>query len=170
VAGNIKVGDINLGNNVAGGYDSSYNDVRFNSNLLGQNPTVPAHEFSHAANDGVQPYSDAFKSKYVDKYMIPASNSMYEPEVQKPTEVKARLDAIRGLASKKGIYDAGKETFTKEHLDKLKDDPEFKKDFNFNQLRDQLQKDYKDNGFIWLMNNIAKADEKPAINPTAAWS
>ena len=170
VADKISITNDSLGKNVAGGYDSSFNDVRFNAPLLSQNPTVPGHEFSHAVNDGVAPYSEQFKSKLVDNFMVPASNSMFEGEVQKPTEVKARLDAVRGLAAKKGLYDARKENFTKEHLDKLRKDPEVKNDFNFKQLQDQLKKEKKDDGFIWLMNNIAQNKQPETINATAAWT
>lgn len=156
--GNISVGDVDLGNNVAGGYDSAYNDIRLRNDLVQQNPTVPVHELSHGQNDGKQPYSPEFDEKYLRKVFIPPTNSRFEGEVQKPTEVKARLDAIRYLGSKKGIYDAGKSDFTPADYDKMIQDKEIKNDYNFKQILDQLPSDRKKTGFIWLMNNIAKID------------
>lgn len=156
--GKIQVGDINLGKNVAGGYDSSYDDVRFNEGLVQQNPSVPAHEFSHAATGGQQPYSKAFEDMYTKKIFISPRNSKFEGEVQKPTEVKARLDAIRYLGSQKGLFDAGKSDFTDKDWQKILNNKEIKNDFNFKQIYDQLPEGRKKVGFIWLMNNIAKLD------------
>ena len=154
--GNISVIGESLGTNVAGGFDSSMGDARLVEDLTRANPSVPAHEFSHGANDGRQPYSPAFDEKYLKKVFIPATNSRFQGEVQKPTEVKARLDAIRYLGSKKGIYDAGKSDFTPADYDKMIQDKEIKNDYNFKQILDQLPSDRKKTGFIWLMNNIAK--------------
>lgn len=158
--GKIQVIDESLGRNVAGGYDSSYRDVRLNEELTRANPTVPVHEFSHAANNGRQPYSTAFDQKYLDKVFIPPTNSMFSGEVQKPTEVKARLDAIRFLGKEKGIYDAGKSDFTIKDLDKMLQDKDIREDYNFKQIMDQLPAGRKKVGLLWLMNNIAKNDEK----------
>lgn len=160
--GKIEVGDIDLGKNVAGGYDSAYKDVRLNEELVGQNPTVPVHEFSHASTGGQQPYSKKFEEEYVNKIFIKPTNSMFSGEVQKPTEVKARLDAIRYLGAQKGLFDAGKESFTEKDWNKIINDKDIKNDFNFKQLMDQLPKDKKKVGFTWLMNNIAKV--APEVN------
>lgn len=165
--GKISVSDVNLGNNVAGGYDSAYNDIRMNQGLVEQNPTVPAHEISHAINDGRQPYSPAFDEKYLRKVFIPPTNSRFEGEVQKPTEVKARLDAVRFLGQKTGLYDAGKKEFTPADYDKLIKNKEISNDYNFKQILDQLPKNRKKTGFIWLMNNIAKVGNEP-IDPGLA--
>lgn len=157
--GKIQVGDINLGRNVAGGYDSAHDDVRFNETLVAQNPTVPAHEFSHAATGGQQPYSKAFEDMYTKKIFIKPTNSRFEGEVQKPTEVKARLDAIRFLGEKNKLFDAGKSDFTEKDWQKILNNKEIKNDFNFKQIYDQLPEGKKKVGFMWLMNNIAKLDE-----------
>lgn len=156
--GKIQVGDIDLGRNVAGGYDSSYDDVRMNEALVKLNPTVPVHEFSHASTGGQQPYSKKFEDMYTKKIFIPPTNSRFSGEVQKPTEVKARLDAIRYLGTKKGLFDAGKTDFTEKDWNKIINDNDIKNDFNFKQIVDQLPKDKKRVGFMWLMNNIAKLD------------
>lgn len=156
--GKIEVGDIDLGKNVAGGYDSAYDDVRLNEALVTQNPTVPVHEFSHASTGGQQPYSSKFQQEYLNKVFIPPTNSKFEGEVQKPTEVKARLDAIRFLGAEKGLFDAGKTDFTEADWKKLLNDKDIQKDFNFKQIYDQLPEGRKKTGFMWLMNNIAMVD------------
>jgi len=161
--GNISVIGESLGRDVAGGFDSSIGDVRLVEDLTRANPSVPAHEFSHGANDGRQPYSPAFDEKYLKKVFIPATNSRFQGEVQKPTEVKARLDAIRYLGSQTGLYDAGKKDFTPADFEKLKSNKKISNDYNFKQIIDQLPKDRQKTGFIWLMNNIAKIDS-PNIN------
>ncbi len=161
--GKISISDTDLGRNTAGGYDSSYKDVRLNEDLTRANPTVPAHEFSHAINNGQQPYSPAFDEKYLKKIFIPPTNSRFEGEVQKPTEVKARLDAIRYLGAKKGIFDAGKTDFTPQDFRKLMKDKEISNDYNFKQILDQLPKDRQEKGFVWLMNEIA-SNNQPSAN------
>jgi len=162
--GKIQVGDIDLGKNVAGGYDSAYDDVRLNETLVGQNPTVPVHEFSHASTGGQQPYSPAFKETYLNKIFIRPGDSKFEGEVQKPTEVKARLDAVRYLGSEKKLFDAGKSNFTEKDWDKIIRDKDIRNDFNFKQIYDQLPEGKKKVGFIWLMNNIAKVQEPTSNN------
>lgn len=156
--GKIVVGDIDLGRNVAGGYDSAYDDVRMNEALVAQNPTVPVHEFSHASTGGQQPYSKKFEDMYTKKIFITPKNSNYSGEVQKPTEVKARLDAIRYLGAQKGLFDASKTDFTERDWNNLIKDKDIKNDFNFKQIVDQLPDNKKKVGFVWLMNNIAKVD------------
>lgn len=167
VGDKISVGDVDLGTNVGGGYDSAYNDVRLREDLVRDNPTIPAHEFSHAMNDGKQPYSPAFDDKYLRKVFIPPTNSRFEGEVQKPTEVKARLDAVRYLGSKTGLFDAGKENFTPGDFRRLMKNKEVRDDYNFKQILSQLPKDRQETGFVWLMNNIAKVDQ-PSVTDDMA--
>lgn len=159
----IEVGNFNLGTNIAGGYDSAYKDIRLREDLLKQNPTVPVHELSHGALGGSQPYSPAYARQILSKIFIPPTNSKFEGEVQKPTEVKARLDAVRYLGSKHGLIDPGKTDFTIEDFRKLKQNKDIRNDFNFKQLLDQLPKGKEESGMVWLMNNIAKT--KDQINP-----
>lgn len=66
-----------------------------------------------------------------------------------PEEVKSDLNALRYLLKEKGVYDAGKEDFTKEHLEKAP------KSFT----RDRLLRKYSEEDVIWLMNNIADNSE-----------
>lgn len=69
---------------------------------------------------------------------------------KEPSENKADLNAFRYLLKQQGIYDAGKETFTKEHLKKAKD--------TFTKGR--LKRNYSDKSLIWLMNHVAQTDNQ----------
>ena len=157
---NISIGDYDLGRGVAGVYDSGVKDIRLRKDLFAQNPTVGIHELSHATLTGREPYTKDFQEKYLDPIFLNPGSVGWEPIVQKPTEVKARLDSIRYLANKKGLYNPGKEKFTEKHLQLLEKDPEISKDFNYKQLKDQLKKGTKKTGFIWMMNNIAKLQDE----------
>lgn len=64
-------------------------------------------------------------------------------------ENKSDINALRYQLKKQGIYDAGKEDFTKEHLKKAKE--------TFTKGR--LGRNYSDKSLIWLMNNIAQNDD-----------
>jgi hypothetical protein len=157
---NISIGDYDLGRDVAGVYDSGVKDIRLRKDLFAQNPTVGIHELSHATLAGREPYTKDLQEKYLNPIFLKPGSVGWEPIVQTPTEVKARLDSVRYLAKKKGLYNAGKEKFTEKHLQLLEKDPEIQKDFNFKQLKDQLKPGTKKTGFIWMMNNIAKLQDE----------
>lgn len=161
VKDNIYIGDYNFGDSrVAGTYDSAYKDIRLRKDFFAENPTVGIHELSHATLDSAGPYTTDFHKKYLEPILHKPGTPSWEPIVQEPGEIKARLDSVRYLAKKKGLYDAGKERFTEKHLRTLENDPEIQKDFNFKQLKDQLKKGTKSTGFIWMMNNIAKLQDE----------
>ncbi len=162
ISSNISIGDYNLGTNVAGVYDSGLKDIRLRQDLFNQNPTVGIHELSHATLSGREPYTQRFQEKYLNPIFKEPGSVGWEPYVQKPGEIKARLDSVRFLAQKKGLYNPGKEKFTEKHLQMLEKDPEIKKDFNYQQLKDQLKEGTKKTGFIWMMNNIAKLQDQPS--------
>jgi len=166
IAGKTSVGDVDLGRSVAGAYDSSIGDIRLREDLVAnQAPTTMAHETSHGLNDSRQPYSPAFDERYLRKIFIPPTNSRFEGEIQKPTEVKARLDAVRYLGNKYGIFDAGKTNFTGKDYDNLLKNKEVREDINFKQIISQFPQDRKKANYIWLMNNIAKTgDDFPNEN------
>jgi hypothetical protein len=169
VKDNIYIGDYDFGDSrVAGTYDSAYKDIRLRKDFFAENPTVGIHELSHATLDSADPYTTDFHKKYLEPILHKPGTPSWEPIVQEPSEIKARLDSVRYLAKKKRLYDAGKERFTEKHLRMLENDPEIKKDFNFKQLKDQLKPGTKSTGFIWMMNNIAKLqDEKSNYLPLA---
>lgn len=162
---NINVGDFAIGPNVGAEYQKDTGKININENALKDVPTIPIHEISHAVSDGKDPYSYSFKEKFLDKILQP-THKLGDPYVQTPTEIKARLDAIRFLAKKKGIYDAGKQDITKEVFKKLISDKEIKNDKNFKEINGQLKENYKENGMIWLLNNIAKNKTTENTNQT----
>jgi hypothetical protein len=182
IKNNVFIADYDLGDRVAGAYDSGVKDIRLRKDLFAENPTVGIHELSHATLQGREPYTTDFRKKYLDPIFLEPGSVGWEPIVQKPTEVKARLDSVRYLAKKKGLYNPEKEKFTEKHLQLLEKDPEIQKDFNFKQLKDQLKKGTKNTGFIWMMNNIAKLqneesnslpfakDGKVITDPNGQWA
>lgn len=120
---------------------------------------VRAHELAHAEifdtplnkRDEDQLFDRLKEQKISSDYPLEERNAQkelghkYQPHNFKPEENKADLNALRFLLQKEKIYDAGKETFTKEHLKKLK--PNFTKS--------RLLENYNEEDLIWLMNNVA---------------
>jgi hypothetical protein len=76
---------------------------------------------------------------------------------KRASENKADIDAYRYMLKQK-VYDAGKETFTKEHL----------KNNSKNFSRERLQRNYSDKNLIWLMNNVASSPSVPSASPPVA--
>jgi hypothetical protein len=161
----IKNKKINIGNFVlntlgAGGeytaYDKQINiptgNLKASSNLA----TIPVHELSHASTDN-EGYPDIIKEQYVNKILSPLSERGNE-YIQRPTEIKARLDAIRYLAMKKGIYNPMTQDIDEKGLKKLMSDKDITGDINYKDILGQLKDEYKVNGLKWLLNNIAKND------------
>lgn len=167
VSNKISVAPYDLGRNIAGVYDSSIGDVRLNNTLIKENPTVPVHEFSHSALDGNSPFSTQFRDKYISPLFKQPGTPGWDPTVHKPSELKARVDAVRFLMKKNGIVDSGTSDITTEHINKLKSIKGIENDFNYKQINDQLKEDKKSNNLLWLLNNIAKVeslDLKNGIN------
>lgn len=159
VSNRVFVNNNNLGPNVIAQYDSSQNRIDLNEKgIKGQMQTF-GHELSHATNKNIEPYSDSFKEKFVSPLMVKKSAPNYDPYVQRPTEVKARLDAIRMLAEKEGIYDAKKEVFSPQHLQKMLINKNIGKSSDWLSIVDQLDKSKWQEGLMWLMNNVAKNKE-----------
>lgn len=154
---NINIGDFVVRAGAKAEYEKSTGKVHIPESRFGVKgeETIPVHEFSHAATDAERPYSYGFKSKFVDKILNPVwkSGNSY---VQNPTELKARIDAIRFLAKKKGIYDPLTQDIDDKGIQKLLSDKEIVGDQNFKEISGQLKNEYKKNGLKWLLNNIAK--------------
>lgn len=124
---------------------------------------VDSHEFAHAElylkdKTGSNPFwGMSHLSGYEEEQLFKRwrPSEQFKPLTgddmhdMKPEENKADLNALRFLLKKEGIYDAGKEDFTKEHLKKAKS--------SF--VRDRLLRNYSEKDLIWLMNNIAKNNE-----------
>jgi len=160
--------DISGNSNVKGELDTMDNLLRIRTDL-GETGSISVHELSHASTRGEQPYSQAFNYKYPSNTMIkPGGSAMtnrYDPYIQSPTEVKARLDSIRFQMSKKGLYDAGTQDFTNDSLQKLQNDKQIINSDDYKSLEGQLPYDRKGESLKWLMNNIAK--NKTQLIPTA---
>jgi hypothetical protein len=115
------------------------------------NPTkneILAHEIAHGETEygGRENRMNDYDTRnLVGRSMkIPWVNS-HDKEAD---ENKSDLNAFRYLLKQQGIYDAGKEDFTKEHLKKAKD--------TFTKGR--LKRNYSDKSLIWLMNHVAQTD------------
>lgn len=72
-----------------------------------------------------------------------------------PSEVKARMDALRYNLKRDGIYDSGTEDFTEEHYEKAK--KLFGETTDFRSIKSKED-------FIWLMNNIASNKSKKTMS------
>ncbi len=111
--------------------------------------TTAAHEQSHKLND-------------VENLMIPFSKFLLQLRaggdsdyLRQPTEICARIAALRYLLWKEKIYDAKAEDFTKEHFEKIQNNKELMKSYNVIQLLHTLSPEE----LIWFMNNVADGYE-----------
>lgn len=157
-------------------YDDYTNTVLMNSSVDNEHKEfgniqpseIKTHETAHAEHTG-SPLNINDQNQLFDrqkKYQLDDSFTKEERERIKtkgredghytnvhhdlrPDENKADLNALRYLLKKEGVYDAGKEDFTKKHLDKVKS--------SFTKTR--LLKNYKEQDLIWLMNNVADNSE-----------
>lgn len=127
--------------------------------------TTPIHEFSHQSTDGIYfLYPETMKilreithfdgwnfmSRGVTKLKYPEIVFVY---LDNPTEIKARLDALRYLLYREGICDLRVEDFRMKHLKLLRENLSIKMDTNVSELIFQILMNEKD--LIWIMNNFA---------------
>jgi hypothetical protein len=89
----------------------------------------------------------------------------YTNYVGEPTEVRARLNAIRQGAKQNNLYDPFKEGVTPETYYKKLKTFKFETDGkeNFDPMR-QLQNTFSDKQIIWMLNNISKNTENKTDN------
>ena len=138
-------------------YSASTSDYIFEpGNYLGGYGTTPLHEWSHAADDGgnriPQSTTDFMLSRMKENTLdIPKDKYYYTM----PTEYLGRMQPLRYLMEQEGLYDAGKQDFTKEDLEKAKQNKTIKNNVHFENLMDNVK---SDEDFIELMNNVASAD------------
>lgn len=127
-------------------------------------PEIKAHEYGHSEislrgqnKPSMNPFfinsrlNEYDQSELYSRLRGRGSEEELTPEQFRdlqPVENKADLNALRYLLKKENIYDAGKDKFKKEHLDKLP------KSF----VKERLLKNYSEQDLIWLMNNIAMND------------
>ena len=142
---------------------SSYNPVGNeinlnlgNTDVEGLNPSnleKLAHEYSHAVSTfNKSKIAPAKIRKEVRGYMKNINDS-HDADFM---ETKADIDAIRYLLNKENIYDASREEFTKEHLDRAND--KLKDSALFKRLKRIYGND--DSKLIYLMNTIASNKEE----------
>jgi hypothetical protein len=130
--------------------------------------TVKSHEIAHAIDTNIDDLSnrerelltsatEGWFNKRVPRTLSPELYQKVQlaQHLEKPTELKADLNALRFLMYDKDIYDIRKgEKFTKEHLEKAKEK------LKGNQSLDRTLMVTGDDNLINLMNIIAKRDEE----------
>ena len=140
-------------------YSASTSDVLFEpGNYLSGYNTIPLHEWSHAADDGgnrmPQSTTDLMLSKMKENSLdIPKDKYYYT----KPTEYLGRMQPLRYLMEQEGLYDAGTQDFTKEDLEKAKQNKTIKNNVHFQDLMKNVN---SDEDFIELMNTVASVNQK----------
>ena len=140
-------------------YSASTSDVLFEpGNYLSGYNTIPLHEWSHAADDGgnrmPQSTTDLMLSKMKENSLdIPKDKYYYT----RPTEYLGRMQPLRYLMEQEGLYDAGTQDFTKEDLEKAKQNKTIKNNVHFQNLMDNVN---SDEDFIELMNTVASVNQK----------
>ena len=140
-------------------YSSSTSDVLFEpGNYLSGYNTIPLHEWSHAADDGgnrmPQSTTDLMLSKMKENSLdIPKDKYYYT----RPTEYLGRMQPLRYLMEQEGLYDAGTQDFTKEDLEKAKQNKTIKNNVHFQDLMKNVN---SDEDFIELMNTVASVNQK----------
>ena len=141
-------------------YDDRLNTVVFDKEQsddygIDKNSVI-AHEYGHAAVDGVSASrTNSPKKRFLlndyDTNELSSRLKKYKGQGKhdlKASENKSDLDAFRFELFQQGIYDAGNEDMTKDLLKKGKD--------SF--IKKRLLKNYSEKDLIWLMNNVASLD------------
>ena len=140
-------------------YSASTSDEIFEpGNYLSGYKTIPLHEWSHAADDGgkrmPQSTIDLMLSKMKENSLdIPKDKYYYT----RPTEYLGRMQPLRYLMQQEGLYDAGAQDFTKELLEKAKQNKTIKNNVHFQDLMKNVN---SDEDFIELMNTVASLNQK----------
>ncbi len=115
--------------------------------------TIPLHEMGHAVDEGgkriPQTTLDFLMPKLKQNpYDIPKERFYYTH----PTEYINRLQPLRYLLQEEGIYDTKKKDFTKEDLQKAKENNRIKYNTHFKDLMENTE---SEEDFIEIMNTIA---------------
>ena len=82
----------------------------------------------------------------------------------RPTEYLGRMQPLRYLMQQEGLYDAGTQDFTKEDLEKAKQNKTIKNNQHFQDLMKNVN---SDEDFIELMNKVASVDNSRSEYPVA---
>lgn len=115
--------------------------------------TIPLHELGHAVDEGGERIPQTTLDFLMPKlkqnpYDIPKETFYYT----RPTEYINRLQPLRYLLQEEGIYDAKKKDFTKEDLQKAKENTRIKYNRHF---KDLMENTKSEKDFIEIMNTIA---------------
>lgn len=148
------------------------NDILLERQIPQAYDTVAAHELSHQSTGGRAGILPASQMQ-IRRRLTPGTNDY----LSNPTEVKARMDAVRYQMQKEGIYNAGSEELTPQLLEKARQNEAVKGNKNFQELEQIMRgKDGKlDENLLWLFNNVAqnspqprRTQSMPAITPRRA--
>ena len=115
--------------------------------------TIPLHELGHAVDEGGERIPQTTLDFLMPKlkqnpYDIPKETFYYT----RPTEYINRLQPLRYLLQEEGIYDAKKKDFTKEDLQKAKENTRIKYNRHFKDLMENTE---SEEDLIEIMNTIA---------------
>lgn len=119
-----------------------------------------AHEFGHSGEDMIVPQ---WQQEEMARRLKPASeDNRNQRHGRNWYETRSDLNALRYLANRLQIYDAGTQAFTAEHLQQLQ------QQFNganqpISLLLRRLLANYAPKDIIWLMNNVARNAEQNAV-------
>jgi hypothetical protein len=141
------------GRNIVFQYKEQLQDVG------GDHGAIAAHEFSHNAVSRWGSEAETIP-KEQQKYIQSLQRNVQGEHDLDPYETKGDIDALRYLLNEEKLYDAGKEDFTKDHLNKALKNGRIKDEFTFNRL---LRLYGKDN-IIKLMNTVASNKKLKKIN------
>ena len=111
---------------------------------------VLIHELGHAA------YNYDQKTKLLKNHIVSLQNTDTDRTAhdKDAMETVADLASYRYMAKQLGIYDAGKEDFTQEHMEAIN------KLLKGTFVNDRLMRLYNNKNLIWLMNNVAQNEDK----------
>jgi len=115
--------------------------------------TIPLHELGHAVDEGGERIPQTTLDFLMPKlkqnpYDIPKETFYYT----RPDEYINRLQPLRYLLQEEGIYDAKKKDFTKEDLQKAKENTRIKYNRHFKDLMENTE---SEEDLIEIMNTIA---------------
>lgn len=137
-----------------GDTDPTTGHVRIIDNLAEEDKETGVHEFTHQSTHGNRRMDDVTK-RILNHYAISTSDYLRDP-----TEILARMNVLRYMMKKYSNYDASIQDFTEEDYEKVMKNSDVMKNKNIKELLKILEKDE----LIWLMNNVADAnDGKTAI-------
>tara|TARA_R110000824_G_scaffold327568_1_gene514421 strand:+ start:129 stop:980 length:852 start_codon:yes stop_codon:yes gene_type:complete len=124
--------------------------------------TIPLHEWSHTADQGGERIPQSTKNFMLSKMK---ENILEKPKDEyyytQPTEYLGRMQPFRYLMQEEGIYDAGTEDFTNEHLQKAKESSRIRNNAHFRDLMKNVKSEAE---FIELMNKVASLNKKDNKN------